>query len=99
MDLERTSVNVFYLNFIGLQKIFNHFGGEWLKTQMRMAATKMSRAETQRRKEMFLFFTVKIHPPHPDPLPPLGGEGMIFMIGGDQIPVMMVCDSNSGVRH
>jgi hypothetical protein len=47
---------------------------------------------------MFLFFTVKIHPPHPDPLPPLGGEGMIFMSGGDQIPVMMVCDRNSGVR-
>jgi len=47
---------------------------------------------------MFLFFTVKIHPLHPDPLPPLGGEGMIFMSGGDQIPVMMVCDSNSGVR-
>jgi hypothetical protein len=23
---------------------------------------------------------------------------MIFMSGGDQIPVMMVCDSNSGVR-
>jgi hypothetical protein len=65
---------------------------------MRMAATKMSRAKTQRRKEMFLFFTVKIHPPHPDPLPPLGGEGMIFMSGGDQIPVMMVCDRNSGVR-
>jgi len=41
-------------------------------------------------------FTVKIHPPHPDALPPLGGEGMIFMSGGDQIPVMMVCDSNSG---
>jgi hypothetical protein len=35
-------------------------------------------------------FTVKIHPPHPDPLPPPGGEGMIFMSGGDQIPVMMV---------
>jgi hypothetical protein len=45
----------FYLNFIGLQKIFNPFGGEWLKTLMRMAATKMSRAETQRRKEIFLF--------------------------------------------
>jgi hypothetical protein len=59
---------------------------------MRMAATKMSRAKTQRRKEMFLFFTVKIHPPHPDPLPPPGGEGMIFMSGGDQISVMMVCD-------
>jgi hypothetical protein len=27
---------------------------------------------------------VKIHPP-------LGGEGMIFMSGGDQIPVMIVC--------
>jgi hypothetical protein len=25
-----------------------------------MAATKMSRAKTQRRKEIFLFFTVKI---------------------------------------
>jgi hypothetical protein len=37
-------------------------------------------------------FTVKIHPLHPDPLPPLGGEGMIFMSGGDQIPVMIVCD-------
>jgi hypothetical protein len=47
-----------------------------------MAATKMSRAKAQRRKEIFLFFTVKIHPPHPDPLPPLGGEGMIFMSGG-----------------
>jgi hypothetical protein len=32
-------------------------------------------AETQRRKEIFLFFTVKIHPPHPDPLPPLGERG------------------------
>jgi hypothetical protein len=59
----------------------------------------MSRAKTKRRKEIFLFFTVKIQPPHPDPLPPLGGEGMIFMSGGDQIQVMMVCDSNSGVGH
>jgi hypothetical protein len=49
--------------------------------------------------QILLFFTVKIHPPHPGPLPPLGGEGIIFMSGGDQIPVMMVCDSNSGVRH
>ena len=43
------------------------------KLLTRMAATKMSRAETQRRKEIFLFFTVKIHPPHPDP-PPHRGE-------------------------
>ena len=34
-------------------------------------------AETQRRKEIFLFFTVKIHPPHPDP-PPTGGRGDDF---------------------
>jgi hypothetical protein len=31
-------------------------------------------------------------PPSPRPSPPSGGEGMIFMSGGDQIPVMMVCE-------
>ena len=38
-----------------------------------------------------MFFTVKIHPL--TLTLPLGGEGMIFMSGGDQIQVMMVCDS------
>jgi len=30
-------------------------------------------------------FAVKIHPPHPCPLPPQGGEGTIFMSGGYKI--------------
>jgi hypothetical protein len=47
------------------------------KLLTRMAATKMSRAETQRRKEIFLFFTVKIHPLTLT-LPPLGGRGDDF---------------------
>jgi hypothetical protein len=44
---------------------------------MRMAATKMSRAKTQRRKEIFLFFTVKIHPLTLT-LSPTGGRGDDF---------------------
>jgi hypothetical protein len=35
-------------------------------------------AETEAVMEMFLFFTVKIHPHHPDALPPLGGRGDDF---------------------
>jgi hypothetical protein len=49
---------------------------------MRMAATKMSRAKTQRRKEMFLFFTVKIAPLALTLFPHLGGDRVVVERAG-----------------
>jgi len=41
-------------------------------------------------------FAVKIYPASPLPSPPQGGEGTIFMGGGDQEPVMMVYET---IKH